>query len=729
MAFVFGSEDFRRISEDRRLREAATDRINTRKRALLDEQQRSRAPVVPTGRKEELIFNQVGPTAAEQEAAARQEALQRQQALELGAFGPVDDSGDRPGTDRGPTSPYVGVTPQPPSRVGTQQTPGITQRAELVDPDISRFMQFFSPGGGIHQFQSRLNKVERQLLEDTSGFSSIGIGLFGRKPAREALAERQKILQFFRQNKDFFRANPNEIIALEANPTEYIKSRMTGGLTPAAPAPVTPTPVTPAPVPAAPAPGVVTTTAPPPTAAPVLSAADRAMKHDAITYLESTNGTNIPKWTKKQTSSGVYGATDGTATGHGIQGVYVAKLQGLTPGSPEFNAEKDKAAASLFDHYLGLYPTDPARVAMSYRFGKSAGLPKNWDGSDAGIRARAKRVKGVDPDKAVNYVQTYVQRQSGGVATAPAPTAAPTAAPVSAAVPVTRTIIANNKNNPIEAKDQPIPTKGASLAKQLATKAPSKVKDLPFNMPFNFRAAELNTLLATREHLRRTAYITGGSPASAAYIQARADLTMNKDAIEHTSRMQALFMMQTHNDPRMWNELAAREFPGRNVRISPNSDGTFRVEGDGKIIGDRVNKVKLITGLRTSYSQAFHKRLEDAKVAAITKRDEKMAEAQILILGETLKGMNEVRKQQLILQGKMFTDDQGNTIGFDENNNRVLLEISEGKGLGEDSEPITTIRERRVIKTDPKGLTTSDAAKAAGVNSLLGSFFDSFIPK
>jgi len=726
MAFVFGSEDFRRISEDRRLREAATDRINTRKRALLDEQQRSRAPVIPTGQNAALIVNQVGPTAAEQEAAAQQEALQRQQALELGAFGPVDDSGDRPGTDRGPTSPYVGVTPQPPSRVGTRQTPGITQRAELVDPDISRAAQFFSPGGGTYQFQSRLNKVEQRLLEDTSDYSSVGIGVFGRKPAREALAERQKILQFFRQNKDFFRANPNEIIALEANPTEYIKSRMTGGLTPAvptAPAPTAPG-VSTAPVAPAPAPGVVTTTAPPPpTAAPVLSAADRAMKHDAITYLESTNGTNIPQWRTGYTSSGVYGSTDGTAAKHGIRGVYAAKLQGLTPGSPEFNAEKDKAAAEIFDHYLGLYPNDPARVAMSYYFGKSAGLPKNWDGSDAGIKARAKRVKGVDPDRAVNYVHTYVQRQSGGVATAPAPTAAP----VSAAVPVTRTIIANNKNNPIEAEDQPIPTKGASIAKQLATKAPSKVKDLPFNMPFNFRAAELNTLLATRDHLRRTAFITGGSPASAAYIQARADLTMNKDAIEHTSRMQALFMMQTNNDPRMWNELAAREFPGRNVRISPNSDGTFRVEGDGKIIGDRVNKVKLITGLRTSYSQAFHKRLEDAKVAAITKRDADMVEAQILILGETLKGMNEQRKQLLILREEMFIDDQGNTIGFDDN--RVLLEIGVGEGLGEDSEPITTIRERRVTKTDPKGLTTSDAARAAGVNSLLGSFFDSFIPK
>jgi hypothetical protein len=204
---------------------------------------------------------------------------------------------------------------------------------------------------------------------------------------------------------------------------------------------------------------------------------------------------------------------------------------------------------------------------------------------------------------------------------------------------------------------------------------------------------------------------------------------MNKDAIEHTSRMQALFMMQTNNDPRMWNELAAREFPGRNVRISPNSDGTFRVEGDGKIIGDRVNKVKLITGLRTSYSQAFHKRLEDAKVAAITKRDADMVEAQILVLGKLLDQMTEREKSLSVLRKEMFIDDQGNTIGFDENGNRVLLEMGEGKGLGEDSEPITTIRERRVTKTDPKGLTTSDAARAAGVNSLLGSFFDSFIPK
>jgi len=725
MRFVLGSDDFRQIRQDRAERDAEIDRINTRNRALRDDQRGSTAPVVPTGRKEELIFNQVGLTAAEQEAAAQQEALQRQKFLELGAFGPVDDSGDRPGTDRGPTPSYAGLAP---SRVGKMGAKDVTQ----IRKDVPRPVQIIQGiGASVDVAKAIIQARDAVAMGKFKGIPATSpiaqLWSWGTDPVDSPIhAQRDAAIKMGNWVKseafaNVLRNDPRRITEFNAGPIAFYKkySQQTAAL--AAPPPPPAAPAAPYGGPAAPTvPGVATTTAP---AAPVPSAANHTMKHDAITYLESTNGTNIPKWTKKQTSSGVYGATDGTATGHGIQGVYVAKLKGLTPGSSEFNAEKDKAAAEIFDHYLGLYPNDPARVAVSYRFGTTAG--KNWNGFDAGIRALAKRVKGakpVDPDEAVRYVQTYVQRQSGGAAPV---TVASGAAPAGAAVPVTRTIIANNKNNPIEAKDQPIPTKGASMAKQLAIKKdPKKIKDLPFSMPFNFRAAELNTLLATRDHLRRTAFITGGSPASAAYIQARADLTMNKDAIEHTSKMQALFLMQNNNDPRMWNELAAREFPGRNVRISPNSDGTFRVEADGKIIGARVNKVKLIRGLRTSYSQAFHKRLEDAKVAEITKRDANMAKAQILILGETLKGMNEVRKQQLIGLGKLFTDNEGNTIGLDENGNRVLLEISESKGLGEDSEPITTIRERRVTKTDPKGLTTT--ATAPGVNPLLTSFFGSF---
>jgi len=156
-----------------------------------------------------------------------------------------------------------------------------------------------------------------------------------------------------------------------------------------------------------------------PPAAPTAAtpeASSYASAREAIQHLESRGGKNIPVWKgPKETSSGRWGITDGTAENHGVEGVYAAKLQGLTPGSPEFNAEKAKAAEALLNYYVDIYPNDPARVAMSWRFGTSAG--KKWDGTDKGIRKQAKKVPGVDPVEAVSYVRTYEKHVARTVTT------------------------------------------------------------------------------------------------------------------------------------------------------------------------------------------------------------------------------------------------------------------------------------------------------------------------
>ena len=250
------------------------------------------------------------------------------------------------------------------------------------------------------------------------------------------------------------------------------------------------------------------------------------------------------------------------------------------------------------------------------------------------------------------------------------------------------------------------------------------MKEAPFNMPFNLRAQEINTLLATRESLKRTAFITGGSPASEAFIQARADLDMNRVAIENLTQTQALNLMQLNNDPRMLNQLLNRRFPGRNVRISPNSDGTFRVEADGKIIGARVNKTKLITSMRRTNSTVYHQGLKNAKIEQIAKRDAALLKTQETVLGKRWDLLNTIEKANAEKNGKFFKGDDGN-IWTNIGGRPTLLVIGEeeSKVSGEDVTTVTQVPVNTVTKTDPAGLTT---ATASGVSPTLSSFFASF---
>jgi hypothetical protein len=719
MRFVLGSDDFRQIRTDRAERDAETDRINTRNRARLDEQRGSTAPVVPTGQQRGLTINQVGPTAAEQEA------LQRQQAI---VGGPSQPPGLRSADETAPApaglkTPFV-------TNVGISGGVDIPQ----VDPNDPYPVQIYNRAGAYINANQQLRDLREQIIPTSTyprrtagsnlnpwnlfstGVNEVRRGLqyylFAGKDKRESMELQEKMHDWYGgdlgmgitgnygEGTKLLYANPKLFAEAKIDPVAFYKkhSQQTAGPAPAT-APVAPVPTTAAP------------TATAPTA------------HDAIKYLESRNGTNIPKWAKGKTSSGVYGATDGTATGHGIQGVYVAKLKGLTPGSPEFNAEKDKAAAAVLDYYIGQYPNDPARVAMSYRFGTSAGLPKNWDGSDAGIRARAKRVKGakpVDPDEAVRYVQTYVQRQSGGAAPVTVASVTPTQV---AATALTEKDIQNNRANPLPSITRPVVEKGGSMADQLAKKKPDKIKEPPFNMPFNLRAQEITTLLQAREGLKRQAFITGGSPASAAYIEARAALGMNKAAIENMTQTQALNMMQNWNDPRMMNELLNTQFPGRGIRISPNSDGTFRVEADGKIIGARVSKVKLISGMRRTNSTQLHAALKAAKAKQIARRDEAIWKFKQAMTEKQWDHFTKLLVKDKENEGKYKLDGEGR-LWSHRGGKRVLL--GEAPRPSPDREGTTVVpTETPVEEINSAGLFTN--VNTSGVTpALAGHFTSSF---
>jgi hypothetical protein len=82
------------------------------------------------------------------------------------------------------------------------------------------------------------------------------------------------------------------------------------------------------------------------------------------------------------------------------------------------------------------------------------------------------------------------------------------------------------------------------------------------------------------------------------------------------SQTQALNTLQISNDPRMLNQILNRQDPGANIRISPNSDGTFRVEMGGRIIADRKDKGLLISELRRKSSVELQKALTAASASA-----------------------------------------------------------------------------------------------------------------
>jgi len=307
---------------------------------------------------------------------------------------------------------------------------------------------------------------------------------------------------------------------------------------------------------------------------------------------------------------------------------------------------------------------------MSYRFGTSAG--KNWDGTEEGIRARAKKVRGVDGDEAVRYVQAYVDRQS-----APGTDKAE--------------ILANNRGNPITADRPVVPTGTGSLAAQIATKPASKIKEPSFKMPFQLRSQELNILMQQREDLKRQAFITGGNPASAAYIESLNALGMNKAGIENMTQTQAINMMQINNDSRMMNELLDKQFPGRGVRISPNSDGTFRVEADGKVIGARVNKGKLISGMRRSNSAKLNAELKAAKSKAIIARDKALMDLQVAVIGKRWDQLMEREKNELLARGKFFNGPNGEVYTVI-NGQPTVLVMGETEAPDGEGPPIPTLK-------------------------------------
>ena len=265
-----------------------------------------------------------------------------------------------------------------------------------------------------------------------------------------------------------------------------------------------------------------------------------------------------------------------------------------------------------------------------------------------------------------------------------------------------------------------------SYSDHVVSESPSKVKELPFTMPFTLRAQEINTLLADREGLKKIAFVAGGNPASEAFLAAHVALDKNRIAIENLANTQSLFMLQ-RGDPRMYNKLMARKFPGRGVRITPNSDGTFRVEADSKVIGARVNKTKLVTDLRKAYSIEFTKKLENAAVERSKALDTHLMEKQILILGKVWDHYTKMEQEKLEASGKIVFDEPGgNGYSVDQQGNWQLIVKGERETLDGEGEPVPKITvypaktNYRGLYSDPSGAGTS------GVNAEVAPYYSSF---
>ena len=612
MAFVLGNQDFQQIRTDREQRALEAERINARNFA--EDAQRLRRPNDPVnpqgqGLGPPMKPNQVGLTAAQ--AAAKAEYEKRiadaKAARQVTRFPADANDPNSPNAGYGPSNDLrnAGLT----SRVGTAGIEGIRQ----INPEASYPVIGFQTLGANVDMNNRLRDLRQSVIPAYPGsqanrgllnpvnLAAEGLNqvkrfgekyLFADRPRREEMDREEAIHQFFDggPGSEMIKANPSLLIEAEKIGAGAFYDKYSGGATV----------------------GVDTGRSVEPRGRrpdAVFTAAPTA--HNAITFLESRSGANIPKWSEGKTSSGIYGATDGTATKHGIRGVYVAKLKGLTPGSDEYNAEKDRAAAGVLDHYLGLYPNDPARVAMSYRFGTSAG--KNWDGTEKGIRARAKKVRGVDGDEAVRYIQAYVDRQSAPVTAGVDTTQVAADAPSGTKFDIRQ----GRRTRTIDDAGVTGPDAPKSVAKEMATTPDlSNIKEPDIKMPFGLRTQELNTLMAQRRELKLQAISQLGRPGSAAALKANSDLSANGAMIQNMSQTQALNTLQISNDPRMLNQILNRQDPGANIRISPNSDGTFRVEMGGRIIADRKDKGLLISELRRKSSVELQKALTAASASA-----------------------------------------------------------------------------------------------------------------
>jgi hypothetical protein len=318
---------------------------------------------------------------------------------------------------------------------------------------------------------------------------------------------------------------------------------------------------------------------------------------------------------------------------------------GVTPARDNSAAERRRVGRDYLGAMLLLHEGNVSRALAAYNWGP--GAVDKWIN------------KGADISKLPTETKNFIQRVKNGMSTVTPQQVGQAQALGASAAPTTSATVDIRQGRRSRTIEDPagVATPGSpkSVAKQIVL-APdlSKIKEPDIKMPFGLQAQEINTLMTSRRALASQLRSLRGRPGSLEFLKTRALLTANTGMIQNMSQTQALNKLQLSNDPRQLNAILNRQNPGSNIQITPNSDGTFRVEMGGRVIAERKDKGKLISELRRKNSIELHKALNSAAAGATLKANEAALKSIFEIRALITKGEYDKAIQKMKQAGSLF---------------------------------------------------------------------------
>jgi soluble lytic murein transglycosylase-like protein len=610
MAFVLGNQDFQQIRTDRAQRALEADRINARNFAEDEALRLANEPRLgnPQGQGlgPPMKPNQVGLTAAQAAAKAEYEkriAAAKAAKAAAAAAPKVGLTTTAPTIEpdslraRGINLPTFDPTSQV-SRIGKRGSPEFSQinpetqsQAGMLGRTTMNEANFF---GKLQSIRQGLSLLGTDSTPATGVFGRIKGAFTDDAAGRKARRDAGVVTDWYDSNEanQFFRQNPNLLDMAAKDPIGFYQSlRGSGKVVP------TKLPGGGVSLPYDPATGAVGVI-------PEEAAVERSKAFAAevsprllASVIQVESGGN-PEAISPKGAKGILQVLDGTMKKPGY---------GVTPAQNDSDEERDRVGRDYLGAMLLQYERNIDHALAAYNWGP--GNVDKWINN------------GADMSKLPTETKNYIQRVKSGVSTVTPEQvvqAQATAAAPSGTEEITTVAGRRKREREIKA-GVTLPGEKKSVAEEVAT-APdfSEIKEPDIKMPFGLRTQELNTLMASRRDLASRLRSLRGQPNSDKFRKARSEFTANGAMIQNMSQTQALNTLQISNDPRMLNQILNRQSPGANIRISPNSDGTFRVEMGGRVIADRKDKTRLIGELRRKNSIEYHKALNSAAATATT---------------------------------------------------------------------------------------------------------------
>jgi hypothetical protein len=650
MGFVLGSEDFRRIRQDRAERDFETDRINIRNFAEDAHRLRRHGaddPANPYGIKlgAPPPVNQVGLTAAQKEAQrVYNEKVAAAEAARATAKAAEAAEAKRAGLKQLPTAPVAeegsllsthgvrlpGFTPGGESKLGRGGAPAFAQ----INPKIQSPAEMFGRAGfNEAAFKSKLAllRYRRSIAGGAAGgpatgFIGQGVGLFkDDTPAKRRLRADEGVITDWYDSDEaeqFFRQNPQLLDVAAQDGTAFYNQLKSGGIYFEEMYP--PGKIVSTKLPG----GGVSLTYDPTTGTvgviPEEAAAERSeafateVSPDLLAAVIKVESNWDPDALSPKDAKGLMQVLDSTNAKPGY---------GVMPARDNSREERVRVGRDYLGSMLLIHEGDLDRALAAYNWGP--GNVAKWVNDGADISKLPKETKNFI--KRVKAAQLTVTPQQ--LDQAQALGAAGAAAPSTVSVDI-------KQGRRSRALSVAAPGAPSPVVEEMIT-APdlSKIKEPDIKMPFGLYEESMTSLLALRRDLKLQVLANRGRPGSPESMKANSALSANGAMILNMTQTQALNRLQINNDPRLYNAIINRQNPGANIRVTFNSDGTLRIEMGGKVIAPRKDKGKFIDAQRRNSSAALHKALNAAQAGA-TKEARDLA----------LKSLHEIRG--LVTQGE-----------------------------------------------------------------------------